>query len=218
MPDFKNVKTVYLVRHGQSEDNAAPVFQAPDSPLSEKGKAQAERIAERASRISFETLVASPFRRARETAEAIAKATDKEPEYSELFTERLKPARINGKTFEDEEAGALWKQWQRGFYEHGIKVEDGENFADLVARADRALAYLAARPEGSLMVVTHGYFLRTMIARILLGDGLTPELFRTFQQRSEMENTGITVLRYEGGEGTGEGWELWVHNDHAHLG
>ena len=40
-PDFSIMtieKTIYFIRHGQSEDNAAPVFQAPDSPLSELGR------------------------------------------------------------------------------------------------------------------------------------------------------------------------------------
>ena len=52
------VKTVYFVRHGQSEDNVAPVFQSPDSPLNEKGKKQADSIAQRISKLSFDALIA----------------------------------------------------------------------------------------------------------------------------------------------------------------
>jgi broad specificity phosphatase PhoE len=35
--DSKIQKTVYFIRHGQSEDNVAPVFQSSSSPLNEKG-------------------------------------------------------------------------------------------------------------------------------------------------------------------------------------
>ena len=46
-PMRTSAKVVYFVRHGQSEDNVAPVFQSPDSPLSAVGRNQAARIAAR---------------------------------------------------------------------------------------------------------------------------------------------------------------------------
>lgn len=58
-------KTVYFVRHGESEGNVTPVFQTPDSPLSKKGREQAFHIAQRLSRLSFNVLVASPMERAK---------------------------------------------------------------------------------------------------------------------------------------------------------
>src|SRR4051794_3842301 len=100
-------KIVYLVRHGQSKDNTAPVFQSPDSPLSELGRKQAAYVAERLSRISFETLISSTFQRAKETAVIIGEKTGKHVEYSNLFTERLKPTSVNGKPRSDEAASAL---------------------------------------------------------------------------------------------------------------
>src|SRR2546427_92120 len=91
MADVQRDKVVYFVRHGQSEDNVAPVFQSPDSPLSAVGRAQAARIAARASKLAFEVLLASPYRRAQETAEVIGNVTGKALELCELFTERVKP-------------------------------------------------------------------------------------------------------------------------------
>jgi len=212
-------KIVYFVRHGESVDNASPVFQSPDSPLSDKGREQAKHIAERASRISFEVLIASPFQRAKETAEAIAKTTGKEVEYSDLFTERLKPTSVNGKPHSDQEASALWKEWNKSLYTPGMKVLDGENFEDIVLRADRALAFLKDRPEKAIVVVTHGYFLRTIIARVLLGDILSGDSHKKIQRGASTENTGLTVLRYQCGvEEADSRWRLWVYNDHSHLG
>jgi probable phosphoglycerate mutase len=210
-------KIVYFVRHGQSEGNVSSVFQPLDSPLNNIGKKQVKKIAKRISRISFETLLASPLSRAKETAEAIAKVTGKQPKYSELFIERIKPTRILGKSWENQEIYTLWKKWEKSLYTPNLRAEDGENFDDLILRADRALNFLTVCPEKKLVVVTHGYFLRTIIARVVLGNALTPKAFRNFQSRMSVENTGLTVIKYKK-EWNGIAWRLWIYNDYSHLG
>lgn len=214
----KGEKIVYFVRHGESVANVSKVFQPPTSPLNEKGKEQAARIAERAKNIDFETLIASPWARAAETAQVIAQVTGKEPEFSELFVERVKPSSINGKSYEDEQANATWREWEESLYTSGARVEDGEGFDDLVARADKALDFLLARKEETMLVVTHGFFFRVMVAHILAGERLTGELHRSFQYAMAMKNTGLSVLRYHGGFEEPPRWRLWIYNDHAHLG
>jgi broad specificity phosphatase PhoE len=214
---MKIEKTVYFVRHAQSEDNAAPVFQSENSPLSEIGRRQAQLVARRLSKLPFDAIIASPLRRAKETAETIAQATDREVKYSELFVERIKPARINGKPYGEEEANALWRDWTKSLHTPGMRVVDGENFDDLIIRTDTALTFLKDRAERSLVVVTHGYFLRTMVARVLLGDSLSGEVFRGLQKVWSIENTGLTVLRYHDAFEEESCWRLWIHNDHAHL-
>jgi len=109
-------KVVYFVRHGESEANVAPVFQSPESPLSERGRHQAQLIAERVSQLRFDALISSPFARARETAQVIAQATEADVEYSDLFVERLKPSSINGKPFTDPAASATWECWEESLY------------------------------------------------------------------------------------------------------
>lgn len=218
MSDPKIKKVVYFVRHGQSEHNIAPVFQSPDSPLNELGCKQAASIAERVSKLSFEALITSPFARAKQTADIIAKATGKEYELSDLFVERVKPTVVNGKSYEDKEANDIWRKWEESLYKTGIRVADGENFDDLITRADKALKFLEDRPEQSLVVVTHGFFLRTLIARILIGDLLSGEAFFRFQKSASMENTGISVIRYQTSFEQADSWRLWIYNDHAHLG
>ena len=210
-------KTVYLVRHGQSEDNAKPVFQAYDSPLSPKGQLQAGKLAERASHLEFEALIASPQLRAHQTAEAIAIATGHTIEVSELFKERIKPTGLDGKAWADEAAISLWKRWEESLVTPGLKIEDGENYGEIVARAGKALAYLENRPETTLLVVSHGHFLRTMVARILIGEKLDGELLRRFYSLASLENTAITVLQYRDAFDEDFAWHLWSLNDHAHF-
>lgn len=212
------LKTVYFVRHGQSEHNVAPVFQSPDSPLSQKGRDQANNIAERVSKLDFQALISSPMERAKQTAQIISKVTGKTIEYNELFVERTKPSYINGKPYTDEKADRLWREWEESLYASGLRSEDGENYEDLMVRSAKAIDFLSNRPEQNIVVVTHGFFLRVMLAKVLMGDLLSGEALRRFQTAARMENTGITVLRYENGFEEEPAWRLWIYNDHAHLG
>lgn len=211
-------KIIYFVRHGQSKDNNAPVFQGIKSELSKEGKTQAEFIAKRASNLSFDALISSPLERAKETAKAISKTTNKPIEYSELFVERVKPSELNDRPYHDHNATELWRAWQESTYTPGKRVDDGENFDDIIKRTDRALAHLYDHSERSIVVVTHGYFLRAIVARVVLGDALSAESYKNFHQGIlNMENTGVSVLLYEGAFEQEPGWRLSIYNDHAHL-
>jgi broad specificity phosphatase PhoE len=214
--DKKMDKTVYFVRHAQSLANAGAVFQPPESPLSDKGRRQAACVAARLSKLPLQALVSSSYERARETAGVISQATGLEPSYSDLFVERIKPPAVNGKPLTDEEAHAIWSEWNDSFYMPGVRAGGGENFEDLVARADAALAFLENRAETSIVAVTHGYFLRSMMARAVLGGHLSGENFRNFQRFASTENTALTVMRYR--QAAGEtGWSVRTYNDYAHL-
>lgn len=216
-PQSSADKIVYFVRHGQSNDNVAPVFQALDSPLSEEGLKQAKFIATRISKVSFDKLISSPLQRTKQTAEEISKVVSKPIEFSDLFVERVKPSSIGGKPYSDPKASQTWRDWEESLVSEGMKVEDGENYQDIIQRTDKALEYLYNQSEKTLVVVTHGYILRTLVARVLLGDTLTPESYKNFQKVASMENTGITVLSYEGAFEQDPCWRLWIYNDHAHL-
>jgi broad specificity phosphatase PhoE len=213
----KRQKTVYLVRHGQSEDNIAPVFQAFSSPLSTKGKGQAEKLASRIAHVDFEILISSTQDRARQTAGAIASKTHKPIELSDLFVERIKPKSIDGKPYDDTRASATWREWEKSLVTPGYKVEDGENYDSIIARADKALAYLQQRDETTFVVVSHGHFIRTLVARVLLGPELNNVSLRRFYDLISIENTGITVLHLREAFEEPACWRLWSLNDHAHF-
>jgi broad specificity phosphatase PhoE len=210
-------KIVYFVRHGQSLDNVAPVFQSEHSPLSDTGHKQATFIAKRVSGLPFDKIISSPLTRTRQTAEHIIKATGKPVEYSDLFVERIKPSSCSGKPYTDQQANRTWRAWEESFKLPNKKVEDGENYHQIIKRADSALGFLLSQEAATLLVVTHGYFLRTLTARVVLGNELSIEAFRNFQRVVGMENTGVTVMVYADSFEQSACWRLWVYNDHAHL-
>lgn len=213
----KQKKTVYFVRHGQSVDNASPVFQSVNSPLSKRGETQADAIAERLAHIPFDALISSPLPRAQETAQRIAEKTHKDIIFSDLLVERIKPGEIDGKPWRDHYANKIWRAWEKTLYTSGPRVSDGENYDDTIARVDKVLAFLEARPEQTLTVVTHGYFLRAIVVRVLLGDDITGAIMKRFQERVSVENTGITVLNFKDAFEEDFAWRLWTLNDHSHF-
>ncbi|MDX6485766.1 MAG: hypothetical protein QOF43_919, partial [Gaiellaceae bacterium] len=67
------VTTLYLVRHGESEANAAGVFAGQtDSPLTAKGREQAKLVAKALRPVHFGRVVASTLSRTKDTAAEIA--------------------------------------------------------------------------------------------------------------------------------------------------
>lgn len=217
--ESRKEKIVYFVRHGHSVANAGNTFQEPSSPLSELGREQAEKIALRASRINFDALISSPYPRARDTAITIGSKTNKTPEFSDLFIERIKPTIISGKSSDDPRLHAIYLEWEESLYTNGSKIEDGENYEEIIKRADMALDFLEKRSEENILVVTHGFFMRTIFARLLLDESLNPENYRKILRRTWTENTGLSAIKHKWDKKDEVyRWRLWILNDHAHLG
>ncbi len=211
-------KTVYLIRHGQSNHNIKPIFQGYDVELSKRGQLQVTSVAERVAKLDFDVLVSSPQKRAFQTAEAISKLTSKPVQECDLFVERIKPSSINDKPYSDKRAAEIWRKWEDTMTgKTSDKIEDGETQAEIIKRADKALEYLLKRKEQTVTVVTHGYFLRTLVARVLLGNELNSSNLVKIQQSTGVENTGITVIRYADDFEQSFAWRLSIFNDHAHL-
>src|SRR5215468_6450633 len=66
---------ILLVRHGETDSNAARIVQTPDVPLSERGIAQAQQLAARLAGLGVATILSSDLRRAVMTAECLQVAT-----------------------------------------------------------------------------------------------------------------------------------------------
>ena len=55
-----------------------------------------------------------------------------------------------------------------------------------------------------------------MIIKAILGDSLTPEIYKRLQEQYWLENTGIVILHYHP-DYLYTGWKLITYNDTAHL-
>lgn len=205
--------TVRFVRHAQSEGNVGGVFQAPSSPLSELGRRQALAVADRLAAEGCEVVLSSPWERALATAQAIAAACVVPLTCSDLLVERLRPTSIDGARADDPRAADVHRRWEASLAAPGEQVEDGEGYAAIVGRARAVLAFVAARPERDVVVVTHGHLLGFVLAVALLGDApLDPAAVSALRGAIVLDNTGITTLTVHE-----ERWRLRGFNDVAHL-
>jgi len=173
-------RLVYLLRHGQTASNAARVFQHPETPLSEQGEREAQRVAERLAGAGIALVLASDFARARATAERVATASGAPLELEPLLQERSFGA-LRGRPYAD--VGS--DPFARGFVPPG-----GESWGEFETRVDRAwerVLAAAGRAPGHLAVVTHGLVCHALAARRLaLPAGAGP--LRGFA------NTSLTVI------------------------
>jgi len=215
------MKTVYLIRHGESTENdrSSPIYQGEEALLTELGESQARLIAERAARLPIDVIVTSPYRRAMQTADVVSKSTRLAVQVSPLFGEHRTPTSFNGREWGDALI-ASFDAWRRTAYMFGKQYEGGENFAMIRDRAVDALKFLRERPEGNIFVVTHGFFCRVIVGLVLLQDAFLPEDLNKLEHTLITRNTGITVIRLGADDPSkpADEWHMLTWNDHTHLG
>jgi broad specificity phosphatase PhoE len=212
------MKTIYLVRHGESVYNVATHFEKRSAPLTDHGRAQAHAAGIRLSAVSAQVIIASPIERAHETANIIAKQTHLTVETSDLFIERSFPAEIMGLPKDDTHAMRIEDQWSRSLDGRAEWDGAGDSYDTLKERADAAVAYLENRPESTIILVTHGYFMRVLFARILLGEQMTREQFAPFAWGLRVENASVSRIIYDPEDDAH--WSLWhvdYWSDSSHL-
>lgn len=210
-------KKVLFIRHAECVANRGgePIISG-DSPLTEKGHAQARALASRVSKSPISSIYASSLRRARATASYIEQFKGQTAIIDDLYIERLFPESLVGRDRKDKETIRLYRRWEDSFIYPDIDLGGGENFDRLKERAHKALSAIAAMPDPYPAIVTHGYLLRMIFAIIYFGDQVTPDLFRPFQRAAITTNTGISLCELRIIERSPE-WRVLSWNDHSHL-
>ena len=211
------MKTVYLVRHGESETNAGNIMFGKSAKLTARGHEQAKFIAQRCARLPIEIIISSGFLRADETARYIVDTVGKPLEQSDLFAERRHPSFPLGRFKSEPDYVAFEEGFWNKFDDPSWRHEDAENFDDLNARAQAALQLLAGRPEKNVLVVGHGLFTKVLAAKVVFGDGLTGSECIKVLRAFRLENTGLSVFEHDPEHAGGSVWRIAVWNDHAHL-
>lgn len=155
---------IYLARHGRTPYNDEGRFQGQgDVPLDETGLRQAQELAERAATRGFQVLWASPLRRARQTAEAVAAATGLEIRFDPRLME-TDTGDWTDRTFAEvlAEDPAGFEGWKSG--DPAFAFPGGESFQEQGDRVVAALEEIEQGPQPAL-VVCHGVAIRLALAR-----------------------------------------------------
>jgi probable phosphoglycerate mutase len=151
-----------IVRHGQTEWNLHQLIQgSTDIPLNSTGRAEAAETGVRLRARHWDAIVASPLQRADETARIIAGELGlPSPKIIPELTERHH-GEIEGLSFAERQLR----------FPDGVVVPGLESRQDVLDRVLPALGRVsAAHPGRSVLVVTHGGVIGTLIRHATNGE------------------------------------------------
>ncbi|KRL12815.1 histidine phosphatase family protein [Schleiferilactobacillus perolens] len=181
---------IYLMRHGQTAANRAGIIQGdsdgPLAQLNEKGQAQAASMAKVVSELNPQTIYCSPLQRTRDTL-ALVMGTRHAPVTFDTRLREINYGSFQGKTIEW--ATMMYPEWWNPLSNNVLPgyetVSGGESYTTVT---QRTMAFLRSIPEqsGPVLVVTHGFVVRSALAGIL-GIPETPNLI-------EPPNVSLTCI------------------------
>lgn len=183
-----------FVRHGETEWNKEKRRQGQtDTPLNDTGVMQAEALARRFSRDSFDAIYASDLSRAWATAERIASKLGL-PVFPDTRLRERSHGRLEGTT--SSERKALWgPDWEA--MDHGDESNEAVRLRGLQFIEEIKLKH----PGGRVMAVSHGGLIGQTV-RGLMNDSAMASL----------DNTSVSVLRHFEGH-----WNCELFNCTRHL-
>ena len=188
--------SIFIVRHGETDGNSLGRIQSPETPLNERGIAQAGALAERLAREGVAHILVSDYARARMTADAVRRATG-----APLIVD----PRLRERDFGD------WRGRAHDevphFLDDGVVPPNGETWEAFHARAGTSwerIAREARDATGNVVAVTHGLVCYSFaLHHLALPAGI--------KANREFHNTSVTVA------GPRAPWAVTTLNCTAHL-
>jgi broad specificity phosphatase PhoE len=179
---------VLLLRHAETADPSVFHGAESDIGLSERGRRQAAAVAPLLAALGPGRLVSSAMRRARETAEPIARACGLEVEVEPTLHER----RVGALSGTPTRGSGVWPEtlarWLAGDTSHA--PAGAESYDDLRTRLLPVWQRITARRDGGpLVVVAHGIVCKVLLLNLLPGHSVAE-----WHRIGPMHNVGITEL------------------------
>ncbi|HWY80218.1 MAG TPA: histidine phosphatase family protein [Candidatus Sulfotelmatobacter sp.] len=167
----KNVITIYVIRHGESESNVyahenpnkpASHFGELGSSLTPKGREQAQKIVQRLKKINFTAIFSSDLLRAKETAEIIA------PHYHlPIITIHTIRERFFGEHMSKKQKWKIEKSLEKLNEKEKFAFKyfpHGESGQDVAKRFKKFLnEIIPSYSNKNILVVSHGYVMRSFL-------------------------------------------------------
>lgn len=163
------LRRLVLVRHGESTGRSSThLVGSGDPDLAAEGREQVRASAVGYAHLPFDLVVASPLRRAWQSARLLVGDA---PIRIEADFREVDFGRWEGRAVSEVRASdpVLYEQWQQGA--PGFEYPGGERRGEFRARIQRGLQRLLDGPAHSPLVVAHKGVVR-VIAETLAGEGL----------------------------------------------
>ncbi len=172
--------SIFIARHGETNDNAQRIIQLPTSALSCNGQQQAEQLAQRLTTMNITKILSSDYERAKNTALKVSELTGVKVELNVNLREQ---------NF-GELRGHAYKALTTNPFNKDYQPPNGENwaaFSERVAIAWQQIIQQVNATQGNVLIVTHGF-----VCKALLENHLT--LPASISASSSYGNTAITTV------------------------
>lgn len=163
---------IYLIRHGQTigdiEDRYGGAY---DDELTDKGKAQAQELANKLSGSGIQILFCSPLKRAQQTAEILHTKLGCEIKTIHDLRERNKNGILTGMT--KGEAKIKYPELVEKLKDYRSQIEGAESQDDFAERIKKAFTEIINSASYSTIgIVTHGMPFWVILGDILNDNGI----------------------------------------------
>lgn len=198
---------VYITRHGETLWNKEGKMQGwKNSSLSLKGIENAKRLRQHLKDIRFDSIYCSPLGRARETVHHIIGDKSLKITYCEDLKE-MNFGKWEGMKHADIEL--LYAKQRDNFWNNPIyyKSIEGENFSDLLARAEVFVEHLKGLKDvENVLIVTHAIYIKALYS-VIKGYALSE-----FWNPPFINDTSLTILNIQDDK-----IEIELEADTSHL-
>lgn len=168
-------KRLLLLRHARIvADHVGQLIGATDVSLDPSGKAQAQAMADRVRRWGPQACYGSPMQRCRQMASAVAPGLPLlvDPDLREIDFGRWEKRTVQEAARMDPSLVEHWADFDLDF-----AFPNGENVGAFLRRVQAAADRLVRAEPQTVLVVTHGGVIRTMICHLL---GIEPRKYLAF--------------------------------------
>jgi broad specificity phosphatase PhoE len=182
---------LYLVRHGATQLSAEDRFSGDiGAELSDEGRAQVERLAERLQDDGIDAMYCSPLSRAVDTARIIARGCRLEPMIADGLRE-IRHGRWEGLTRREVETqfAEEYAAWEEDPFT--FAPEGGESGVSVLARVLPAVREIIVRHAGQkVLAVSHKATIRILLSSVLGFDT------RGYRDRLDQAPASLNVLDF----------------------
>ena len=199
-------KTIYLVRHGETDYNKRKIIQGSgvDASLNETGRAQAQALFKQYGQLQFDIVLTSALIRTHQTMEPFIKGGlpwEQHPTINEMnwgeHEGKVGTPEMRAKYQE------MLMEWAKLNFH--AKLAGGESAYELGARVSSFINHIKSRKEQQILVCSHGRAMRCIVC-LMKGQSLTE------MEQYKHSNTGLYIIRYEE-----EVFHFDLENDISHL-
>lgn len=200
-------KTIYLIRHGETDSKKLGVFQAHGTPLSNKGVRQVSARGVYFSDRDIPRIESSPIKRALQSATIIGDYIKVNPSINRALQEIKNPLEIQGLPYTDSAADIKYRAWLSKLKNtEGLGSEEEENYLDLLNRTSELLNSWEESSYNKIIAVSHSVTIRSIVALVLCNREVSKRSINMIE-KLKIDNCGIVVITH-----SSDGWLVSIEN------